>query len=342
MSFVTNFAPALSPARRPRGPDTLRTVRPFVLALLCAWLAAACLPTEVLPPGECEVDCGPVDAGGSLPSPRGQVVIASFNVRLFFDTVCDSANCTSTSFEKVPSQASFEARAQEIADAIAALDADVVALQEIETQTALNAVLTRLPSFPHSEFGELGFPASVDVAVVSRLPITEVHRHQDRLLIRPDGSHTRFSRELLEVHLDVEGQRAVVFAAHFRSKSNDDPGRRYAEAVAARDIALEVAARTNPSLVVLAGDLNDVPGSPPLDVLEADGALVRASANDPPSEIGTYYYQGQWEAIDHLMVAPSAGGEAVADSFLVIRDSSGGYGGSDHSAVRASFLLPQQ
>lgn len=76
-------------------------------------------------------------------------------------------------------------------------------------------------------------------------------KHRDLVLYRPDGSRTSFSRELLEVHTTVEGEaRVIFFSAHFRSKSNDDPGRRLAEARATRVILGDVATANPDALVV--------------------------------------------------------------------------------------------
>jgi endonuclease/exonuclease/phosphatase family metal-dependent hydrolase len=122
---------------------------------------------------------------------------------------------------------------------------------------------------------------------------------------------------------------------------NDDAGRRYAEAEASRDILSAVAAERPGALVVLGGDLNDVPGSPPLDALELGGALQRVSSDRPLEELGTVWFQGASLAIDHLYRARDASGQSVPGSFQVVRDAPGsGLGGSDHAAVRADFELP--
>ncbi|MGA9526159.1 MAG: endonuclease/exonuclease/phosphatase family protein, partial [Myxococcaceae bacterium] len=312
----------------------MRSARALSLIFFLASLTA-CGPsrspstsTSTPPPPPLPPDAGPPE-----------VRIASWNVRLFFDDVCDSGRCEPGDWEETPSPADFAERAQEIAQAISRLDVDVIALEEVETQRSLDAIHARLPGFPHAVLGEIGSVASVDVAVLSRYPIVEVRGHRTMVLTRPDGSWTSFSRELLEVHLEAEGHRVVVFAAHLRSKSNDDPGRRLAEATAAREIVLATATSSAPALVVLGGDLNDVPGSEPLNALEADGGLVRASADQPLDEIGTYVYFGDSQAIDHLLVAPSAGGDTVPDSFEVVRSGSRGYGGSDHAAIRARFTV---
>jgi endonuclease/exonuclease/phosphatase family metal-dependent hydrolase len=155
----------------------------------------------------------------------------------------------------------------------------------------------------------------------------------------PDGTTTRFSRELLEVEIQSErGKDVILFAAHFRSKANDDPARRLAEAQTASRIVGERAARSPEALVVLGGDLNDTPGSPPLQALVVDGGLVRVADDLPDAAQATYTYQGHGEAIDHLLLAPSASVLRVPRSSRVWRDGNG-WGGSDHAALSSDFLL---
>lgn len=293
----------------------------------------------------CGAPPSPVGAGDSgVEADAGvaalRVRVATFNVRLFFDTTCHSGACASTDFEQVSSQDAFEARAAELATAITALDADVVALQELETQACLDALLARLTAaYPHGVLGEIGSAGSVDVALLSRTPLEGVKGYRASVpLFRPDGSRTSFSRELLEGHARVGGREVVLLAAHFRSKSNDDPGRRLAEAQAARTIVSGVAASLPEALVLLAGDLNDTPGSAPLEALTADGGLLRAAADLPEAEQGTYLWNGRAEAIDHVLQAVTPGGALVPRSAKVWRDARG-WGGSDHAALTADFEL---
>jgi predicted extracellular nuclease len=267
------------------------------------------------------------------------VRIAAFNVHRFFDTVCDSPACGGSHYEALPSPQEFSARANQLATAIASLNAGVVLVEEVESQASLKALQARLPGLPWAELGETGAPASVDVGVLSAWPITRFRGHREQVLRRPDGSATTFSRELLEVHLDVAGAEVVVFAAHFRSKSNDDPGRRLAEAQAAHAIVTAVAAERPRALVVLGGDLNDVPGSPPLDALEQDGSLLRVASDRSAADSWTYAYFGDLQAIDHLFLARNEGGGYVSASFRAVRDAPRGLGGSDHAAVVADFFL---
>jgi predicted extracellular nuclease len=307
--------------------------RGVTVALL---LLFSCGGVEALPDaGQLpEVDAGPTPV---------RVRLATFNVRLFFDTVCGSSSCPSTGFEQVSTQQAFDARATELANAIEGLEADVVALQELETQACLDALLQRLSdTMPHGVLGEIGTPGSVDVAIVSRTPLFGVvgHRNLTRLE-RPDGSRTSFSREFLEAHTTLSnGREVILFSAHFRSKSSpDDPGRRLAEGQVARQVVSTVAAARPDALVVLGGDLNDTPDSPPLLALTADGGLIRAAADLPEADQATYVYNGRGEVIDHLLQAPTTGASLKPRSAVVWKSGSRGYGGSDHAALTADFEL---
>lgn len=265
--------------------------------------------------------------------------IATFNVHRFFDTVCDSGACGGVEYEELPTQAEFDAKAAQVGDAIRGLDADVVALEEVESQACLDALLARVgDAMPYGVLGEIHTAASVDVAILSRTPIEAVVGHRaSEPLAKPDGSVTSFARELLEVHVRApDGTPVVVFAAHFKSKSSDDPARRLAEA---RQAALDVnavAAAQPDALVALAGDLNDTPGSPPIDALVASG-LVRVADDLTAADQATYYYRGHGQAIDHIVIAPHSA--RIPRSSRTWRSTATGWGGSDHSALSSDFSL---
>lgn len=285
-------------------------------------------------------DASSESSGAALPPPDpSDLAIATFNVRRFFDTACDSGQCGADDYEEVPTQNQFDYKADTIAEAIAGLQADVVILAEVETQACLDALAERFgDSYPTAVLGEAGFAASVDVAILSRFPAVEVRRHADVPLQRPSGGQTWFSREFLEVHLDADGHQVIVFAAHFKAKVDDDPERRLAEATRARQIVDAVAAENPDALIVLGGDLNDTPGSPPLLALLADNGMKRVAEELVPDD-WTYSYQGVHQAIDHLLLSTaSTGGQHLPGTTLVFRgEGNDGYGGSDHSALRASF-----
>jgi endonuclease/exonuclease/phosphatase family metal-dependent hydrolase len=277
------------------------------------------------------------DATGVRPDLRA----LTFNTHLFFDTVCDSGRCGPSDFEQVSSPQLLAARADAVTQALRSRSADVVALQEIENQSAFSAITSRLRDvYPTMVLGETGLPGSIDVAVLGKGTLLAVRTHRDQILTRPDGSKTTFSRELLEVHMLLRGQRVVMCAAHFRSKVSDDPGRRLAEAQATRDILLATAAEFPDAVVLLGGDLNDTPSSPPLEALEISPLLLRVGKDRPLSSIATYSWNGMDQAIDHLLVVRSARASYLLGTAAAQHDSTRfGLAGSDHAALLADFAI---
>lgn len=276
----------------------------------------------------------------------GILRVAHLNVRRYFDTTCDSGTCEPGGFEEVVTEEQFAERTAELAAGLARLEADVITLAEVENQGCLDALQAKLKEsgaeYPVAYVAETDAPGSIDVAVLARgkLDRVKTHRKETEPLIRPDGSETIFTRELPEVHLTIGDSTVIVFAAHLRSKSNDDPGRRLAEARKTQELVVAAGLANTGALVLLGGDLNDVPGSEPLQALEKDGALVRVLAELPPAEQGTYRFGGELQAIDHLFTTAARATAYVPNSGKVIGDGNGGFAGSDHKAIYADFTLP--
>lgn len=277
----------------------------------------------------------------------GFLRLEQLNVRRLFDTVCDSGTCTgSAAYEDQATQAQFDKRIKQIATDLATIKADVITLAEVENQACLDAVQKALKDagfeYPVAYVAETGLPGSVDVAVLARGKMDSVVKYkQSTPLLRPDGSKTSFTRELPEVHLTLGSKKVVVFAAHFKAKTDDsdDPGRRLAEAKATHDIMDKTGSDNAKSLVVLGGDLNDVPGSDPINALEGDGKLLRV-ASDVTNQ-GTYKFGGADQPIDHIFVTKNHAKSYIAQSATVVRDGSAkGFAGSDHATLWADFSLP--
>lgn len=270
------------------------------------------------------------------------ILVATYNVRLFFDTVCDSDQCGPGQYEQALTEGDFREKASNVAAAIGQLGADIVFLQEIEKDSCLDELqgyLALAPPYPVQILGETGYDASLDVGILARGAFIERRNHRQTGIPHPDGGTTYFTREFLEVHLDFGGARVIVFTSHFKSKTGDDPGRRLAEAEAAHEIITERAREFPNALVVFGGDLNDLPGSEPLEALESSGLLLRVAGELSDQEAATYLYEGAPEAIDHLFLATQSAGEYISGSVNVVHGNSFGLGDSDHAALRAAFMF---
>jgi len=288
-------------------------------------------------PGE---DMGPVDMAEQLPAGE-DITVATLNVQRLFDSQCNSGQCDAGDFEEVISELSLKTKIERIQAGIMAIDADVVVLQEIETEALFDQIMEPLSdTYPSQVFGETGFSASLDVAILSKGNFISSDTHRDERITLDDGSTDRFAREFLELQVDVRGERVVVFGAHFISKRSDSDGdRRLAEARAAASIAAGVAEERPDALVVIAGDLNDTPASKTLTAIEAGGFVVTADGLDP-GEYYTHVFSGQEQILDHVVFYDRDRIIVPRDGLEVMRDEGRqGFAGSDHASPRLRVRL---
>ncbi len=335
-------------AREPAPCSPVR-VRSFFAGLTLVLAAAAACSDQGLasPPvsnlprdGAIDDAAVPDDAGTKR---AGVLRVATLNTHRFFDTVCESGSCTASDFESVVTPAQLDATAAKLAAGIAKIDPDIIALEEVETQACLDALVAKLAAlgqtFSIAHLGETGFAGSVDVAILARGTLGSIKTHRQTPLMRADGTTTTFSRELLEIRMTFGMKSVVMFAAHFRSQVDDDPGRRLAEANATRTIMGATATELPDALVVLGGDLNSAPGSDAINAMESGGTLVRVAKDQPEDAQATYLFNGKRSALDHVFVAAGEATRYVPKSATVYRDNDRGFAGSDHAALAADFTI---
>jgi endonuclease/exonuclease/phosphatase family metal-dependent hydrolase len=236
--------------------------------------------------------------------------VATWNVHDLFDEV--DRTTPPGDQDTVLSHAEVEAKLERVASVLARADADVVVLEEVEDEPLLARLAAAAPLASRGYAAHLrdGFdPRGIDVGVLARVPVAGyVHHLDDRA---PDGAHV-FSRDCVEVHLDVGGRPVVLLGNHLVSRLDPaaDPRRR-AQAAAVRAIADALSAADPGALVMVLGDLNDLPGSAALAPLLADGAFVDLGAALPPADAWTWSGRGERERIDYALVRRGAA-EAIA------------------------------
>ncbi len=240
------------------------------------------------------------DGTHSAAGPR-RLRVVSWNVRNLFDATDDPAT-----YDDVPTLPQLRAKLQAIGTVLGRLDADIVLLQEVENRR----VLDELADGPLADAGyvqrylfEGHDPRGIDVAALCRLPVERVASHLDERFPSPDGSGTRrFARDLLELFVRVGDGTLVVATTHFRSQRDgaDADHHRLAEATQVQRIVARRIATGHPWFL-LAGDLNDTPGSPALQALQRDGVLQWLLGELPPSERWSYRAGRHRALIDHAL-----------------------------------------
>ena len=210
------------------------------------------------------------------------------------------------------SQTEFDRKVDWLGNRFKALNADVLAVQEVWDEGALRAAVARsglqygFVSVPGAENGpgQPGAQGTPRVGIVTRLKVEAVESLADFpaaavLQVPGIGAHTRFERPPLLATLRMKhGQEVAVMTAHLKSKrpkylqdangqaleDPDDPAvqvvaslrsllMRAAEALALRLKVVELLHRTRLPLIVM-GDLNDSPHSVTTQLIAATSQAV--------------------------------------------------------------------
>ena len=283
---------------------------------------------EPIPP-ERHVDRRPFD---------GTVTVGTFNLLNLFDDHDDPYHAD----EGTPAKPEKQRKAA--AAAIRKLNADVLALQEVENRGVLEEfVRTLLPDmgYEHVVCFESNDHRGIDCAVLSRIPVGPVSSYRHLRFSDGSGAVTRFRRDLIEVRIEPNGYEAfTVFAVHLKSKAGGGKSLalRKAEARQIR-VILDGKLRKNPAArFVLCGDMNDTWESDPLKILRGEGVAELTGFVDQLPK-GTVTYKGRnGDVIDYLLCSPEMARRYEPKSYRV---DSGSLDvcGSDHNPVIIRFLL---
>jgi endonuclease/exonuclease/phosphatase family metal-dependent hydrolase len=199
------------------------------------------------------------------------------------------------------------------ADVIAALHADVLALQEVEDLDTLKVFRDRFLGgrgvWPHALVIDGNDDRRIDVGVLSRFPI--VHARTWQHLPDPaNPSALLFSRDCLEVDVELPGLGPLtLYVNHLKSMRSDEtnpsvPGRtatqplRSRQAAAVRSIVEARFPDPSAAPFLILGDLNDYAssddqGETALASLLGWDAVVNVVDRLPPAERWTHHFAGR-------------------------------------------------
>ncbi|MFW5681559.1 MAG: endonuclease/exonuclease/phosphatase family protein [Phycisphaeraceae bacterium] len=267
--------------------------------------------------------------------------LVAYNMENFFD-VFDDPYTADDSTEVKPRD-----EIESIAAVLRELDADVVAISEVENRGVLQAVVNEFlgdMGYRHVAVNPTNDGRGINLGVISRHPIDAITSYRFRELELPGEERTwRFARDLLRVTIELPGEKKLeVFTVHFKSKrdSAGDPDSakwRLAEATETAEIVGNVMKLHPDRWVALAGDFNDTPDSPPIRALTQD-LLIDAHAKLRPDKRITYLREPYRSTIDYILVNPPMG---QAMTTAVIPTNERLLAGSDHAPVVADFQLPE-
>lgn len=213
----------------------------------------------------------------------------------------------------------FSDAAKEITgQAVREVDAQVLCLQEVEGVDTLKHFRTEYlggrGEYPYVAGIDGNDPRLIDVAVLSRLPITHVRSHQH--LLEPGGRQALFSRDCLEADLAADGGTLTVYVQHFKSMIGGRAAtraRRERQSEGVRQIVTDrFGARAGEHPFVVLGDLNDYReanregGSGILALLDWD-QVEPVVERRPADDRWTHYFPrgDDYRQLDHVLLSAS-------------------------------------
>ncbi|MCP4251145.1 MAG: hypothetical protein GY778_29255 [bacterium] len=272
----------------------------------------------------------------------GTVSVATFNLLNLFDDDDDPYHNDQGTPPKPREQM------QRLAETFRKLDADVVALQEVENRGYLKRFVDMLIpglGYEHLVLFEGNDRRGIDVAVLSRFPIGPVTSYRHLRFPDGNGKMMSFRRDLLQATIEPPGGVAFdVFAVHLKSKRSDDQGKslaiRLGEARQIRKILDAQLARDPQARFVICGDFNDTFDSKPLQTIigQGSGALTALVDDLPEEQRVTYNKEPYRSMIDFVLTSPSMAKRYRPGSARVIPGSISS-GGSDHNPVAVVFNM---
>lgn len=267
-----------------------------------------------------------------------EVKIASYNVENLFDMNTDGNEYE----EYIPngdwgwSEDIYRVKLRNTAQVIGGINADIIGLQEIESETALKALkaeLNRQGLYYRYYLFARNKNSSVNTALLSRYPIQSGLRH-------PITYNGRY-RDILEAKIDINGKPLRVFVNHWKSKSGPESKR----ILSAKRLSQRLAELSENEPFVLLGDFNshyeeyktflksrkhndtdgitginhllktiDDEGNPITyaSLRNNDGHLYNLWYELDEKQRWSHQYKGKGEALDNMIISPSlADGEGL-------------------------------
>jgi predicted extracellular nuclease len=268
--------------------------------------------------------------------------IAFYNVENLFDTIdepmtIDSEYMPNSSLQWTKKR--YEAKLKNIAKVIDSLGfPSIMGMVEVENRRVLND-LTAMPTLKAKNYGIAHFESpderGIDCALIYKKSDFEVKNAKPHRISFPDDRKDG-TRDILEVSGILRGLPVTVFVNHFPSRRGgaevSDPKRVFVAKILKSAVDSVQKADANARIIIM-GDMNDEPSDKSLTqslgaiywTLAGDkrpsvdkNALYNLAAGVKESGLGSYYYRGEWEVIDQMIVN---GSFLDSRSKLVTRDA---------------------
>ena len=252
---------------------------------------------------------------------RQEYTVVSYNVENLFDTV-DDPKIPDEEFlptsEKKWDNERYQKKLTDIAEVISEVNQkelpEVVGLVEVENQTVLEDLIKtgklkgQNYAIIHEESPDY---RGIDVALIYRKDAFKEIAHEVLPVTFPDDPEFK-TRDILHVTGKMRNKTVHIFVNHWPSRiggeDKTEPKRVLAASVLKKRVD-QILVQDPKARIIIMGDMNDEPANKSLQ--EALGAaapgsgapLVNLMMPDDMVGKGTYFYSGNWNMLDNLVVS---------------------------------------
>lgn len=277
-----------------------------------------------------------VEAGPPVP-----VRVVNWNTQNFYNDKRDSLEVP-VADEIVLTSQEYQQKLSGIAGVLTSLTPDVIVIEEIENQAVMDDLGDALGGYPNRHITQGNDPRGIDIAILSKFPITSVVSHKDEFFkASTDPSKTFvFARDVLEAHMVINGRQVVFFGVHWKSGTDADSQlKRIAEAEQTKKIVQQVEFDDPTTFSIVLGDFNSDKDTPQMAALKGTD-LVSATEIIPVADRWSVDYGSKMLFDDQIIDSSAAGGlDAEYPAKVNILHSGTVNALSDHSPVLATYLV---
>ena len=170
--------------------------------------------------------------------------VASYNVENFFDLHNDTTEYREfIPHTKTWNANSFRNKLKNVSKTLKDLDADILALQEVESQKVIDALITKNPQYKYYAFYK-NKNSAIGLALLSKYKIISYSNIKI-------NNNEKYSRDILKVHILIDNKPLIIYVNHWRSKRAPESKRIEYALTLKKDIDKEEAKD-----YIIIGDLN--------------------------------------------------------------------------------------
>ncbi|HET6558926.1 MAG TPA: endonuclease/exonuclease/phosphatase family protein [Prolixibacteraceae bacterium] len=268
---------------------------------------------------------------------RNEYTVLSYNVENLFDTM-DDPKVPDEEFlpsaEKKWNEERYQKKLNDLARVISDVNPqdapEIVGLVEVENRAVLEDLIST-QALKNHKYGIIHEESpdyrGIDVAMIYRMDAFTVISHETLPVVFADDPEFK-TRDILHVVGKIKDQTVHVFVNHWPSRiggeDKTEPKRILAAKVLKQKVD-EVMALDFKANIVILGDMNDEPVN--ISLMETLGAqspetgakLVNLMMPDDKKGDGTYFYSGNWNMLDNIVVS----GQMITGKKLKIENNKG-------------------